>query len=79
MLDAWGLDRKRGSEFAAWELVTAQYYPGLHRGLYVSAGIGLAQFHDESNSVFDEVSMGNALGFAAGVGYDLHVSGAFFF
>jgi hypothetical protein len=77
-LDVWDLDRGRGSESAEWELVAAQYYPSVHRGLYVSAGIGLAQFQDEANGVFDERSTRNALGVAAGVGYDLHLSGAFF-
>jgi hypothetical protein len=77
-LDTWELDRHRGGESATWELVTAQYYPSLRRGLYVSAGIGLAQFQDEANGVFDEANTRSALGLAAGVGYDLHLSGAFF-
>ena len=45
-LDVWELDRTRGGESATWELLTAQYYPILHRGLYVSAGqeaLGLGQ------------------------------------
>lgn len=78
-LDMWEFDRKRGSEAAQWELVTAQYYPSLHRGLYVDAGIGFAQFQKDGDSRFDsELSTQNALGLAAGVGYDLHLSGSFF-
>lgn len=80
-LSAWEFDRKRGSESGQWELVTAQYYPSLQRGLFVSAGIGLAQFqYDGLRSVdgLNEFSGRNGLGLTGGVGYDLHVSGAFF-
>ncbi len=78
-LDMWEFDRKRGSESAQWELVTAQYYPSLHHGLYVSAGVGIAQFQRDGNGAFeDELSTRNELGLAAGVGYDLHLSGSFF-
>jgi hypothetical protein len=58
-------------EWVTWEMLTAQYYLSRTKGLYVSAGAGLAQVQP----MYERAN--NTLGLTTGVGYDLHISELF--
>lgn len=47
-----------------------QFYPNVHQGFYLKGGLGLSLY--TATDGVDEVT-GTALGFAAGIGYDIRV------
>lgn len=81
--DQWDSNGTGNGESATLELLTVQYYPNVHKGFYISAGVGVAQL--EGGVTTYGIDPGaiiaqppNVVGFKAGAGYDWHMAGSYF-